>query len=249
MPSFSLTKWYLDCVDAGGNVGIAYWARLRWRDLALTWSSTIVVANGRTRTQSRVGRVAAPAIDGSALRYRAGDVEIAMTRRAPRFQTELFGPELTWHCEMPRADVVARFGDVEIQGQGYAEVLQTSLLPWTLPIDELRWGRFTSARSSVVWIDWRGPKPLTLVLRDGQIASGARVHDRSIDLGEDGCLTLDQTRVMRDEAIGASLSKLPLLGKRLPKRFTAAREQKWCSRGTLGASETGWSIHELVSFV
>jgi hypothetical protein len=248
VPVFSLTKWYLDCIDARGNAGIAYWARLRWHDLAMTWSSTIVMADGCTRLRSRVGRVVAPAIEGDELRWRTRDVEIAMTRRAPRFEAALLGNELTWRCEMPRAEVVAKFGDVELRGQGYAEVLQMSALPWTLPIDELRWGRFTSASSSMVWIDWRGPNPLTLVLRDGQVASGARVHDRSIEIDDRMHLTLDQTRVVRDEALGARLSKLPLLGKRLPKRITGAREQKWCSRGTLDASELGWAIHELVSF-
>jgi hypothetical protein len=249
--SFHLTKWYLDCVDDAGNAGIAYWAQLRWLELSLTWSSSIVIAGGRMRTQSRVGRPSAPSLDGDGLRWKTRDMDIAMTRRAPRFEAALLDDALLWRCEMPLADVRAKFGDVTLNGYGYAEILEMTILPWTLPIDELRWGRFTSAASSIVWIDWRGAKPLTLVLRDGRRAPDAVVHDHSITLDDDE-LRLNEARLMHDAPIAARLAQVPLLGKRLPRRITAAREQKWCSRGTLARGDAtlarGWSIHELVSF-
>lgn len=240
-----MTKWYLDCVDERGNLSIAYWARLRWRALSLIRASILQLRQGRVTTRARSGRIAAPQLDGDSLSWRGLGLQIEMRRRAARFATSLVDGVL-WRCEMPRAEGVIRDDQGELRGDGYAEVIEMSLAPWKLPIDELRWGRFVTPADSVVWIDWRGPRPLTLVLRDGSPDRAAMVHDSKISL-ENEELILDQRQTIRDAMLGALVKRVPL-----PKRIAQAREQKWRSRGRLmrdgAVVGSGWSIHELVCF-
>ncbi len=240
--SFSLTKWYLDCVDDAGNVCILYWARLG----IVRYSGVLQSRDARIVERSGVTTSAAPSVDGKHLHWEDHGLTVEMKRSAPRFITSLH-QGLLGTCEMPRARVVIQCRDGELRGRGYAEVLELRTVPWKLPIDELRWGRFSGDTSSVVWIDWRGSNPMTLVLDNGEIDRGAVVRDREVAF--DGArLDLSDDRNLRDARLGKTLSILPLL----PKRITAAREQKWCSRGELkrnGATvDRGWSIHELVTF-
>lgn len=189
------------------------------------------------------------------MEWGVADAAFVMRSRVPRFEATLFESRegaAIWRCEIPNAETtVSSAGRVELQGDGYAEILEMSLPPWKLPIRELRWGRFATGAGSVVWIDWRGPNPLTLVTHDG-------VRDPSASVGDDticwsgGHVTLEQHQRIRDTKIGAALSAIPLLGRRLPQRIREAREQKWCSRARLARDgrplESGWAIHELVSF-
>jgi hypothetical protein len=54
-----------------------------------------------------------------------------------------------WHCELPRAAVRLRAGDDVLEGIGYVERLELSLLPWRIPAREIRWGRFLAEGTSV----------------------------------------------------------------------------------------------------
>jgi hypothetical protein len=237
-----LTKWYLDCVDDAGNVCIVYWARLGW----ITYASVLESRDGRIVQRSHMTRSPRPRIDGNDLYWQGLGLTVTMRRSAGRFKKTLH-EGLQWTCEMPRAGVVIQDGASEMRGVGYAEVLEMRVAPWKLPIDELRWGRFGGDHSSVVWIDWRGSNPLTLILNDGVLDRDAVVRDRVITFGG-ATLDLSDDRSLRDATLGKTLSFLHFL----PKRIAGAREQKWCSRGELKRADatvdSGWSIHELVTF-
>jgi hypothetical protein len=128
--TFSLTKWYLDCVDAGGRAAIAYWASLAWRGLALTWHSvllhepagtsraphadTLPQGAGRqredpfSRQRSSLVRVAAPRRDGCSIVWaaRALGCSIAVAPRQPPIAVRLLDGgrgAVDWHCEAPAA--------------------------------------------------------------------------------------------------------------------------------------------------
>ena len=237
-----MTKWYLDCVDDAGNVCIVYWARLGW----MTYASVLESRKGRIVQRSGMTRAPAPRIDGDDLRWQGLGLTLTMRRSAGRFQQALH-EGLQWTCEMPRAGVVIHRDASEMRGLGYAEALEMTVAPWKLPIDELRWGRFGGHHSSVVWINWRGSNPLTLILNNGVLDRDAVVGDRAITL-DGATLDLSDDRNLRDANLGKTLSFLHFL----PKRIAGAREQKWCSRAELkrnGATvDSGWSIHELVKF-
>ncbi len=244
-----MTKWYVDVVDDNGDVAIAYWLRLGWRAVALTFVSSLLFRGGKLVTQSRMVRAASPRFDGDTLSWRTGDIEIAMERRAPAVATSFLDDVVQWRCELPSAEAVVRVGDRTVRGRGYAEVMRIAKAPWRLPIEELHWGRFIGERSSAVWIEWRGPHPVTFVACDGRQAGMATVSDARISF--DGrSLILDDRQVIREAPLGETLDEVPFLRTLVPRRLTATQETKWRSRGTLHGTETdqGWCIHEVVRF-
>ena len=151
---------------------------------------------------------------------------------------------------MPAADVKVLTEEREINGRGYAEVLELTIPPWRLPIDELRWGRCVGDDRSLVWIDWRGSYPLTIVLHDGVPVRGS-VTDESV-VTDDVVLGIGERTVLRSATIGDSIAQIPLLSSVVPRRLRAAAETKWSARGTIRRDQqnidAGWIVHELVRF-
>jgi len=266
--SFELIKWYIDVVDQQGRSAIGYWTSLRWGPLALRWEALSLHQPGR-EAQHRSGRGAAESpgrVGGTDLDGRAG--EIAWNSRtlgcevrcrpwsAAHHATLLHNDagQVNWTCESPAAtvsfSVSAARGAGEppmlVVGDGYAEQLTLTLAPWKLPISELRWGRWScsSSRRSLVWIDWRGASPLTLVLDNGAPTADARVEDDHVRIdGRDLVLTGTRTlhaRRLGDMALGG-------VAATLSPSWRALEDRKWLSRGMLGG-ETGWAIHETVRF-
>jgi hypothetical protein len=90
---------------------------------------------------------------------------------------------IEWSCHQPRSLAsISVEGIGEFRGIGYVEFLETSAKPWQLPLQELRWGRFLSEQEAIVWMDFRGPQPETLVFRNGLLCKRAFVTDRGISL-------------------------------------------------------------------
>ena len=280
MSSLSIRKWYFDCVDAEGNVSIAYQALLRWKSLTVSYGSVSNAAFGReleTREQWRpmwdrlprlsplpgralpsgkkgtgwkpVPHDSEPVVESGSIDWRAPSlgVSLSMTRRAPSFATTL-AEDVRWSCVMPSAAVTLSIDGKTTSGEGYAEILELDVAPWTLPIDELRWGRFVSPECSIVWIEWRGAKPLLLTLVNGIETAPSSVTDDEIMAG-DHRLQFESSAVIRDATIGETLriGRLPL-----PGRFADSREVKRCSRGIVRRGDVevarGWIIDETVSF-
>ena len=198
-------------------------------------------------TRDHFGRVDPPHVEEDRIAW--GDVEL--TRRTPEFgATLLESPDgsVNWQCVMPSADARLRVGDRELHGRGYAEILTMTLPPWKLPIDELRWGRFIGDAHSIVWIDWRGRHPLTLILRDGVTVEGL-VRDDEVTSG-DVALSISDSVPIRAATLGESLPRVAAV---LPGRLGSAKERKWCSRSTVRRGtqviDRGWVVHEVVTFV
>ena len=124
----------------------------------------------------------------------------------------------------------------------------SAVAPWKLPISELRWGHWAcpSSRRSVVWIEWRGRTPLTLVLVNGLPAADVRVDDDRVRIGSSELL-LSDTRMLHARTLADVLGGLRAVAGRLPASWRRLEDRKWISRGAVGA-ETGWAIHETVRF-
>jgi hypothetical protein len=140
-----------------------------------------------------------------------------------------------------------------LSGLGYAERLTLDLAPWRLPITELRWGRWIAADGgrSMVWIDWRGSRPLTAVFVDGVRAAASTVADDRI-VAEDAVLVLTGQRTLHRRSLGDVIGAAGPLSRVFPATWLEVQDCKWMSTGTLhpaGARpETGWVIHEHVRF-
>jgi hypothetical protein len=212
-----------------------------------------VLHDGTTHERLFTGE--APQLDGDSLTWTADSLacSFAMRRRASAYAATLFDSaegRAAWNCHMPAADVTVRTPSRKLRGRGYAEVLELSVPPWRLPITELRWGRCTGTDLSLVWIDWKGAHPLTVILRNGARVDGS-VSDGSV-VAADVTLSIDDGAVVRAATIGDTVAAIPLLKFLVPDRLLNAVETKWSARGTMRRRseivDRGWILHEVVRF-
>lgn len=252
---FGLRKWYMDCTASDGSFFVGYWARVRWGPLRLGYAGVIHSACGseppRASSTLRPGKGPSQSGDELVWNCHALGLHGRWKRLCPPVQRTLFDSDegtVRWSCGVPRAMCRVSLRDEVFDGMGYAELLEMTVAPWRLPIRELRWGRWLSESTSVTWIDWRGPYPLSLVLEDG-ISSEGRVADDGVMIG-DRRLSLTTDRVIRSGTLGATvLGSLGAIGNVLPPALARTHEQKWLSRGSLGPNRLqGWAIHERVVF-
>jgi hypothetical protein len=254
---FSLTKWYLDVVTEDGALAIAYWAEVRWQRLRQPLCGLLLRGtDGESALPWRFsGRaVAPPALDATGLGWHAAPLELTVEclRRAPAFRHRLLDTTcgvLDWHCEVPRAAVRLRAGETVVEGAGYAERIELSLLPWRIPADEIRWGRFLAGGISVVWIEWRGECPRQLVFVDGRRAQAPSISGEAVEFNDGFRLSLDAPRVVSEEGLGDLLAPLDTL-RPLLEPITRTHQTRWLARGALrdpaGLVVRGWALHELV---
>ena len=258
-PGFLLDKWYLDCVTPGGDVFIGYTATLRWRRLRLNYASVLLAPYGgapESRTTLRAS--GGPELRGGELTWSCTPLVCAgrWHAEAPELERTLLQDEsgqVRWSCLQPRsACTVAVAGRPPLSGLGYAERLSLTVKPWRLPLRELRWGRFLSPHDTVVWIEWRGLRPLSLLFHNGVEVDAGCISDDLLTFA-DSSLRFADSRVLRQgPLVRTALAAVPALHHLAPRRILEAEETKWCSRGELlpaePAASTGWAIHEVVAF-
>jgi hypothetical protein len=251
--SFSLVKWYLDCVTEQGDTAIVYCADLRWRGVHARYSSSLVASCGAVTTQSSMARfdlsvgeqhiaVDLPKLGISGRWDARAEPVRASIYREPSGAVE-------WDCLQPASAVTLRIGDREFTGLGYAECLTLTLPPWQLPLRELRWGRFVSATDSVAWIDWRGSHSTRVGVHNGRLTEALAISDSEITV-DDATLRLGERLTLRAGTLGATVFPgAGLLGKLLPASLRNIDERKWRSHATLATpagESSGWAIHEVV---
>jgi hypothetical protein len=257
-PSFRLHKWYLDGIAETGETFIGYWAELAWQSFGLPYASCLEF-DGRHApvTQTHVLRENPPQYTEAGVTWASNGLACAgnwqpLAAEIPPLT--LYADEtgvVIWRCLHPLAQARIQSAMLHFTGLGYVEQLELTILPWRLPMRELHWGRFLSSDAYVVWIEWRGDHPLTIVYLNG-ISVGNVMVTTSALAWEGGGLELDDTVVLRDGLlIKTALARVPGLRALFPKTILHTRECKWRSRGTLsshGTVHTGWAIHEIVQF-
>jgi len=261
---FRLTKWYLDAVGADGRAFVGHHAALVWHGLRLHHAA-IMGRDASGRVTERWGSRGAtpPSLDGAGVRWSpahpavAGrwtprDAAIAPGAAQPHRLLATAEGAVVWTCLLPAADAVITLPDGgRLEARGYVERLELAIRPWALPIEELRWGRFIGEARSLVWIDWRGPAPLSLALLDGRPARVASVADGAVELAEPAARLLTAPRATLREGLlgGSALGRVPLLARSLPLRMLQVHERRWLADGELevrGERERGEVLQELV---
>ena len=253
-----LSKWYMDCIGADGECMIAYWARASWREMSVTYGGLLRrAASGEVESRSTLRPGREPLERDGEVRWACGALGISgewHARGAPIVRELWRGDagKVRWSCIAPAAEASVMLGGRELRGPGYVERIEMTVAPWRLPIRELRWGRWIGPRGSLVWIDWRGGHPLTLIAADGREASGT-VGDIAVQTSNGDVLELARHGVIRSGKLGATvLGAIPGLGALLPDAILSTQEDKWIGRSERrsadGAREEGWAIHEIVRF-
>lgn len=244
-PGFSLRKWYLDCVADNGDTLIGYSAALQWKAFTLHYSSiTFTLGGSGTNTKTSLGKNFFPRVTDSRIDWSPKALNLVGTWTPisePVEQRLYDAPEGTvmWSCVQPRSKVDIAFRKNEhIAGLGYVELLELTVRPWQLPIKELRWGRFLSERDALVWIEWRGPSPLSVVFVNGKQIPDASITDEQVAIdGGRTVLTLgEQTELRKGVLVSTALSAIPGIEAVIPARMLHTYECKWRSRGTLSTN-------------
>lgn len=157
-----------------------------------------------------------------------------------------------WRCHLPNGEATISCPAGALQGRGYVEELIVRGSLTEIAIQELRWGRFTSASDHVVWIEWVGSPALRLVLVNGVETPAVRTdHDGVWFMG--GKIAFRDRRTLRDARVGeAAFGKHRWKERLVPRHVADGHEEKWLSRGLLEKSQggcvEGWVLHERVTW-
>jgi hypothetical protein len=255
--AFLLSKWYGDCVSPEGDAFIGYWASLAWGALRVPYAASLLKPAGETSLERRALRAGPPpAFNERRLEWRcpALGLRCSWQPSVPSVRRVLFdgaAGRIAWSCAVPAGLAsIDLAGGRPLAGSGYAEHLTMSVVPWRLPFDELRWGRFISPHDAVTWIEWRGDAPRRWVFYNGLNVELATVGDRRLSLDGVGQVDLSEPVTLRDGALTATVLRwLPGGGRWLLPGMEQARETKWLAAGTFRSaarSSPGWAIHEAV---
>lgn len=247
----------MDCVSEKGEVFIGYSAKLDWKFLGLTYASFLEFDGKRSKTHTSLLKERTPEYSDDCVVWESKNLSCSgnwqnIGAKLPALKLfEDSTGSVIWNARFPLSDVqVNRLGS-KLMGLGYVEKLDLTIPPWRLPIEELIWGHFVSKDNYVVWIEWCGSQPLTLVYVNGKKIKGASVSNSGV-YWKEGTLQHKQFSVLREgPLVATALSKIPGIRTFFPKKIINMYERKWLSSSVFslnGTSHKGWSIHETVKF-
>lgn len=262
--NFNLSKWFLDFVDPNGTAMIFYAAKLTWYARSICYSSWLRYDSGSGVTQRfRFSDVRMPHIENNKITWNDSKFGISGTWEslAKMVQDRIFDSDdgyLDWKCHQPASRVQLSINGKSLVGEGYAEELILTTVPWKIPMDELRWGHYGSEENHMVWIELKEKTKRQWLWLNGDRIENCIIEDECIRLPEkDLLLNLDQGVLLESEkkifkTAGNIVRYIPGFSKAIPLNFLMADEHKWLSNGQLQIHNktlcTGNAIHELVNF-
>ena len=254
--SFSLVKWYMDCVSDSGEAAILYCADLRWRGVHASLGSLLIApADQPPLTTTSLGRFTiSTSPEQISVNHHRLKVGGQWQSASPPFQSAVYqgpGGSVVWNCIQPRSVVSVCTPHGDQMGLGYAECLSITIPPWHLPLRELRWGRFVSNDHSLAWIDWQGPYSRKLAVLDSRECILESVSESQVVAG-DASLQIAPGRALRSGRLSSTiLPGASALRRLFPRSLFNVDEQKTLSPGSLtisGQAYSGWTIHEVVKW-
>jgi hypothetical protein len=244
---FELSKWYGDCISESGDVRIAYCARVRYGGLKVNYSSLLdgdAVSHSVRRAKIVEG--------GQTLIWEAPGMSAIWTREDAELRATVFESDagsVEWRCVMPKGRACVN----GVRGLGYAEQLRMTIAPWKLPIRTLRWGRFLTPKTTLIWIDWLGRFANRIVFLNGRRVVAETLDDGGLLLDNEVRISFDCAHVLRQGSLGSTVfAAVPGIGRIAPAHMFGVTECKWKSRARMqapgGPAEDGWCIHEVVNW-
>lgn len=258
-----ISKWYLDLVTDDGTALVVYVVSVGWSGVRIDVASTLFAPADAPPVERTVWTgVSAPESDGETARFRHDGLGVAgeWRRASPPLAATLLAPgdgegegEVRWWCGYPSASAAVEIDGRKLGGCGYVELLTMTRPPWTLPLRQLRWGRYASPSHAAVWIDWSGGPPRRWAWLDGAPRGDATLDgERVVDLGGGASIEVHPVRELCDRRSLRILSaRLPALAPLFPGPLGELRDVKRLARGTLrcgAAVDEGWIVDEVVSW-
>jgi len=261
---FHLSKWLLDFIGENGEAMIFYAAKLTWHGLSTSYTSWLRYDSvSGVKLKSRFSNIQIPQIKDNLISWNDTKFGVSGTWEslAKTVHSRIFDSKegyLDWKCYQPASKVKLKLNDRILEGRGYVEQLVLTVLPWKIPMDELRWGRFGSDENLIVWIELREKEKRQWVWLNGEKIENCNVEDDCISMPEkDLVLNLDRGVLLESEkkissVVGKVARYIPGFNKVMPLSFLMADEFKWLSKGQLQMNgktlSSGIAIHELVNF-
>ena len=263
---FYLEKWFLDLVTDQGEAMILYAAMLTWKGLKVPYTSCLHLKPGpawKVHHQSRFRKVRMPERESNLITWQdeAFGITGVWEGLAAPVGARLFDSDegfLDWACYQPSAKVEIHKNGEQFRGEGYAERLILTVPPWKIPMEDLRWGRFTSNGDYLVWIQLGGSNPGKWLWYNGDHVSRCSIADNRVTMQKPH-MELEMKRIAELEGekkifnVVRDLTKfIPGFNQAMPLKFLMADEHKWLSKAILksetGNLSSGFVIHELVQF-
>jgi hypothetical protein len=262
--NFQLIKWFLDFTTDDGNAMIFYAAEMRWHRWTSKYTSWLNHSpNTGSQFRSRFTSVKMPRLNGNEITWNDSKFGVSGTWNSTvkPINARLFESDsgfLDWNCFQPKSDVRLVIGNEVKEGRGYAEQLILTALPWKIPMNELRWGRYVSDKNYVVWIELREKDRQQWMWMNGDNLEKCMIEDDRIEAPQqEFTLSLDRAFVLESEkkissVTGKLIRYVPGFNKIMPVKFLMADETKWLSHGRLQINnqkpDYGMTIHERVNF-
>ena len=264
LQNFYLEKWFLDCVTEDGYSFIFYSGHISWGKIRIPYSSHLIYSPDRGPDNRQwLRNTSPPHRSGGQIEWhdpmrRIGGYWSAID---PEVHARIIDREdgyVDWHCWQPRSKVELNIDDVQYSGLGYIEQIRMTLPPWRIPMDQLRWGRFTGPDDGIVWLQLAGEQNKQWAWHNGRYCNDVGISEFSLEFPEqDIQLTLGESASLESEKkmlnIVRKLSdRIPGLQRIVPYNFLMSDENKWLSKADIthsnGRISRGWAIHELVNF-
>lgn len=258
---FSISKYYVDCIDEKGNIFIGYIGTVKWRSFRFNYSNFLFydALTNEFKADYSIKKTPFPEWNNPQLKWEHQALKITGDWNSLQnpIKEKLFEEKesfIDWSCLQPLAEVKVQLNEKLIKGSGYSERLDLEINPQSLPFETLSWGRFTANDTSIVWIEWRGETQLNLVYLNGVKYENVDISDKSIRI-HDIALELKLTESLelrKGSLLDTVFKNLQWLTKRFPIKMLSTFECKWRSRGVLIDTnnekiiKNGWVIHEIV---
>lgn len=259
-----IDKWYLDFIGENGETMIFYAANLSWHGITVPYTSWIrFQPHSGLHRKTRFHHVTMPELNSDKIKWKDLKNHVSGTWNldgTPLFSRlyESSSGYLDWNCLQPRSQVYLEINGRGMSGMGYAEQLISTVPPWKIPIQELRWGRFGSRDAYAVWIEIKGEEKLQWTYLNGKRIDKAKVNENQISFPKKSVIiNLDRSESLESEKtifkVAEKLVKyIPGFNKVIPVHFLMADNNKWLSNAQLRTLEgkiiDGVAIHELVDF-
>ena len=255
MPEFLLKKWYLDYITPDYDTSIFYKGSLRYGPFEVHHCSELKKDHGYvTNKIFWDNKNCSLTCSENIVAFKLNDKTFSWKSLCSPFTMSIYekgNKFIKWHCVLPLAKVeVSGFEGVQ-SIFGYVEQLETNILPWEFEFDNLIWGRFTNAQTSVVWMNLVGPFSRKLVLVNGKEINADKISKTEI-IFNGGNINIQDMIILREgNLMSTLLANMPFLKQIVPKTGLPIYEQKILAKGFLtlgGQIQEGQIIHEIVKW-
>jgi len=232
----------MDCIDKSGNLFLGYASSLKWKRIEINYASTLTCTyDNKIETATTLRNQSYPTFMNGIFDWHNDQLKTNghWTSVDPMVKENILcetSGTLIWTCNQPKSLVKLRCDEMTFDSAiGYTETVEMTILPWLLPITNLKWGRFLSKKTTLIWIIWEGEHNYNFVYYNGIRINAATVTDTEVVLNkQEMTLEFSDTVTLRHGTLASTIfSHIPVLNKMIPAGFLNSQECKWRSRGEL----------------